>query len=1068
MSFRGKQWAPPDPEQVAEFIKDKMSLTELSLDSLKDLLSNNQLEILTGEVDNYEEDDKVSEIAEENLKNLRVANKTYYATLARLDVNMLETVNIVLPVYNSIHLTEACIKAVLENTTWPYHLTIVDDASDKHTNDVLLSYAEKHPDKISLITNRKNKGFAATVNRGVKAREAQSKYTCLLNSDVLVTPLWLTKMVMALNSDKRNKIVNPVTNNTAVINVPMSSGYSYQAMNASLEQAAVRKYPEIMPTGFCFMFPNSLIKTIGYMDEAYANFGEETDFWMRTVTYSNGNTFDSWRAVLADDTYVFHQRGASYATLGEEIHMNLRKTASARFRAAWPSFNVWNKSITTKAIDLLKRKRGVKELSAIMGKLKKPSVCYVVHSPENCGAMHYIADIVNHINDNGGDARVAVILREDRPEQEPVAELRSHPIVFKSAERFQDEFVSRVFQSGLVIAATSELSLEVSALCKANQGLTSLLHAQSYEPALVDDPQIAKSLTTNFNAVENIISSSDWITKAIGKPVIGTVNPGVDRSIFYPGDRMNGDERPTVMFALNGAYPFKGANRGIVAAQSLLHLAKKRGKDIRILGYGANAITGVPDIVCAGYAARTRIARLLSTEVDIFVDPALNHSYGMPSLEAIACGVPVVGWDNQGIREYLPKGYMTDKDVIHPNDTPPMQIAERIFDLLFDDEGRKKIADVQAKTALIKNHDRHLSVEKFTKLIYDTFGTKSGSKKIVVVTPHLRKHGGPTTILTLANELAKRGHEVTVATVYADINPEVVHYTDLPVVLLRQSAANIPPCDLIITNSDNPLNQEISNIQGCKKIMLKLSHNPRFKQLEEIGLQCKWDAIITSSQWLVDVCENPTPAWNYKPVKATRVGWFHYNFEKMRRSSKRKKFRGANELDPVIISTLIHAHPSKGSIEAGQIFASLKKAYGNKIHLIGVGEIPPKDVKLDIPGMEYVYAPSRDELADLLFKSDIWLSCSHSEGLGRMTLEAMTGVAACVLTDTGAEFVNDGENAMVRPVGDVTALAEAVRDLIIDQHKRREMAITGFATAKKMSDSVDFGDSLEKVIEDVF
>lgn len=1072
MAFRGKDWYPPSPTEVAATIQDKLTITELSPDVLKALLDNATIE--SGTISEEELQEKLGELRESTSFSLANANATHYASLKTItkSTSNVEKVNIVLPVYNSIGLTLECIKAVLAHTYWPYHLTIVDDASDEMTHTGLEEVAKQHSDKITLLTNRKNRGFAATVNRGIKEFELTTKYTVLLNSDVLVTPYWLTKMVVALNSNPRNKIVNPVTNNTAVINVSMNAGYSYITMNDVLERTAARLYPEVMPTGFCFLVPNTLFGAIGYMDESYANFGEETDFWMRTITWSDGVTFDRWRAVLADDTYVFHQRGASYATLGEEIHMNLRKTASARFRQQWPSWQTWNKSFDVpKTMKYLRKSRSADLLHATLKskKFSGTSVCFLTHSVETCGGMHFIADIVNYINEHGGDARVACILRDEvKKPGEPVAELRCAPSFFKSVEGLYERFTSEVFQNGIVIAATAELAPMVTGLCQNNPGLTPVLHVQSYEPALIPDPDTAEQFKTNFRLIPNVISSSHWITNELKTEYIksiATINPGVDRSVFYPKDRSEGDDRPTVLISMNGAYHFKGAERGLQLALHLQAIAKQERKDIRIMAIGAAQIPSSPGILCQGSLARTRIANLLATEVDVFVDPAHNHSYGMPSLEAIACGVCVTGWDNRGIREYLPVGYTSGKDLIAPNDTPVPIIATMVFNLLFNDKARLEAAEAQRKAALIDHHDRSKNAEKMAKVLKGLVGLPK--LNIVVVTPHARKHGGPTTLITMANCLAERGHNVKIATVYSDLNPGVISYTDLPIILLNQKLDNLPECDVIITNSDNPLNEQISTTPKAKrKIMLKLSHNPRFKSLEEQGLRLKWDAIVTSTQWLADVCENPAPDWNYAPVKAHRIGWYHYNFESMRRSIKRKKYHELND-ETIVISTLVHGHPTKGSGDAGAVLNSIYQHYKGSVKFIGVGEVHPDEVKIAIPNMEYVFAPSRDALADIMAKTDIWLSCSHGEGLGRMALEAMTGAAACVLTDTGAEYVADMHNAIVVPVKDLDGLANSINSLIADTELRKKIGMTGYLTAKQMSDPSEFISNLEKVIGDV-
>ena len=41
---------------------------------------------------------------------------------------------------------------------------------------------------------------------------------------------------------------------------------------------------------------------------------------------------------------------------------------------------------------------------------------------------------------------------------------------------------------------------------------------------------------------------------------------------------------------------------------------------------------------------------------DIFLFPSVREGLGMAALEAMACGVPVIGADNRGTREYIRHG----------------------------------------------------------------------------------------------------------------------------------------------------------------------------------------------------------------------------------------------------------------------------------------------------------------------------------------------------------------------------------------------------------------------------
>ncbi len=981
-------------------------------------------------------------------------NEKLYSSLESLaEGKEIGICDIIIPVYNSIHVVEKCIDSVLERTHWPYKITVVDDASDDFTRAILEKYASDG--HINLLRNNKNRGFAATVNRGI--RNSKGKYIVLLNSDVMVTELWLTKMVMALEADPRNQIVNPTTNNTAIINVPLSEGASYLAMNRVFQHYAQRRYPEIMPTGFCFMFRRNLLDKIGVFDEAYKSFGEESDFWMRTITYANNADYPRFRAVMADDAFVFHERGTSFSSLGEHAHLSLRKGASDRFHKLWPEFAHWRKSYDPEK-DLKQLRRGIAPEVLNKSNDSKYRICWIVSNASFCGGMKYITDVVNEINERGGDARVALVRRGDEKDNNvPIlGELRSGVYIFDSPEKLTSTFAARVFSKGIVVAATSSLSPLVKALTDKNKKLTPLLHTQSYEPYLLQDSEQVLGAKKKFDLIPDTISNSHWISdKLEGRP-FATVSPGVDRKLFYPGDRSKGDDRFTVMIPMLQTYAFKGYARGVDLIKALWSQAQKENIDIRILVYGVDRVPEAPVAIGLGQIPQTRLASLLRQEVDVFVDPSFNHSYGMPALEAIASGVKVVaGWNNRGIKEYL-----SDTGFILDNETPASDVASSIFTGV----RRPDYANTNNRDKILELHDREKSVSEFIEAIEKHFRVDWQKKRIVVVTPHLRKHGGPTTILHTANQLADRGHDVSITSVYADINPEVVSMTALPINL---DPKDLPECDVLISNSDNPMNDQFSIAKTAKKkILLKLSHNERFKQLENDSLKLPWDRIVTSTDWLAGACENPMGGWSHPPVKATRVGWFHYAHELMKKPIGTRKYGDGQDI-PFVVGTLIHHHALKGTKDAMKALLDIKKKYGKNVEILGVGEVDPNQFKAPV-WMSYVYSPNRDKMANVMAEVDVWLGASHTEGLGRMSLEVMSAGAACVLTDTGAEFAEDGETCLLVPIGDDRAMFEKVDQLLQDPDLLSQLRVNGYKVAEEYSDSTEYIDNLERVISEVF
>src|SRR3990167_2913454 len=119
-------------------------------------------------------------------------------------------------------------------------------------------------------------------------------------------------------------------------------------------------------------------------------------------------------------------------------------------------------------------------------------------------------------------------------------------------------------------------------------------------------------------------------------------------------------------------------------------------------------------------------------------------------------------------------------------------------------------------------------------------------------------------MLMIANELAKRGHTVQVVTVYEDIHPGIAALSDVPI----SKGPDLPRADLYITNSDNPWVERIASMpreQHC--ILLKLSHNPRFRKEEERGLKQDWDAVVTSTQWLLGARQGAAAGGGFSPTE---------------------------------------------------------------------------------------------------------------------------------------------------------------------------------------------------------
>lgn len=105
-------------------------------------------------------------------------------------------VSIVIPVYNQIHYTYACLVSILEHTTdVTYEVIIADDVSTDATAQL-----ERYTEGLVICRNAVNQGFLRNCNHGAKA--ARGSYIMFLNNDTQVTAGWLSSLVNLIESDK--------------------------------------------------------------------------------------------------------------------------------------------------------------------------------------------------------------------------------------------------------------------------------------------------------------------------------------------------------------------------------------------------------------------------------------------------------------------------------------------------------------------------------------------------------------------------------------------------------------------------------------------------------------------------------------------------------------------------------------------------------------------------------------------------------------------------------------------------------------------------------------------------
>lgn len=126
-------------------------------------------------------------------------------------------------------------------------------------------------------------------------------------------------------------------------------------------------------------------------------------------------------------------------------------------------------------------------------------------------------------------------------------------------------------------------------------------------------------------------------------------------------------------------------------------------------------------------------------------------------------------------------------------------------------------------------------------------------------------------------------------------------------------------------------------------------------------------------------------------------------------------------------------------------FARIAKEFSN-VRLVIVGDGPERE---NLPKHDRViFEGTQKELSRFYENADAFLLTSDSEGWGVVVTEAAAYGVPIIMTDVGCagEFITDGENGIVIPVGDEDALVCAMRNIITDGELRARLGRGGRAS----------------------
>lgn len=146
----------------------------------------------------------------------------------------MKSCEIIIIKFNAPEVENACIESVKKYTKYPYKLTIYNN------------YPEN--EKLGVIWNR-------------LIDKSKCEYICLLNSDTIVEPGWLSNMMRTIESDPLTAVIGPATNSCATIQ-NQGRGEGTEIVDSL--------------AGFCYLLRKSAWKRAGKFDKRFGIYGQES------------------------------------------------------------------------------------------------------------------------------------------------------------------------------------------------------------------------------------------------------------------------------------------------------------------------------------------------------------------------------------------------------------------------------------------------------------------------------------------------------------------------------------------------------------------------------------------------------------------------------------------------------------------------------------------------------------------------------------------------------------------------------------------------------------------------
>jgi GT2 family glycosyltransferase len=934
-------------------------------------------------------------------------------------------------VHNALADVRRCLESLLAHPSYRLNeLLLVNDGSDESTTSYLHSFKTTSPIKITLLENPAPTGYTKAANRGLAASHAD--FVVLLNSDTIVTPGWIERLMGCAEADPTIGIIGPLSNAASWQSVPKRfAGGGDWAVNeldlSTLNRIATAysassqpQYPRVsIVNGFCIGIKRKVIDTIGLLDELSfpLGYGEENDYCLRAAQAG-------FNLAIADDCYVFHAKSKSYS---HERRRQLAALSAIVLRERYGS----EIDIATEALRTSPALAHARSVFSQVAKNPPVSVLFLMHFRGFGGGISSIVQEANGLKELGVAVQIAIRL------EDAVYYRNRFPTIPPNLFfPFKDNAeLSAHAGSFEIVAATLFTGVRLlQEILSRFPHVIPCYYIQDYEPNFFppDDPNRKEALEsyTLIPTLRRFAKTQwlcDFVAQAHNVPV-SKVEPSLDRSVFFAGE----SSKPALPLNICAMVRPHTAHRSPALTFEILRQIKlEQGDRVEIQIFGLRPdnpfLNEQPkDFPCQvlGILKREEVADVFR-KAFLFIDASRYQAFGRSGLEAMACGcatiLPAIGGTNEyavdgintllatcgDLEEVLEKArqYINDPELHSHIVKRGLETASRysvknasISELEFF----KHLRPQPESTPTFGHHIINSPNRGLTRqnepgpLAWEVPNAATVAAagcdykfRITILSSTTNIHGGTRRLLNIAQRLHLRGHQVTFVTHHQgrelnwfDLNAPLRRTRFDENTPLAEVEERLPDADILLTYGNNRCAQLLSTLPRRK--------GRKFLLFMHMGVH---DLILDErNATLPDFCKLTTTTWiaqelNRLGATATPIG-FGVDPDQFYPVAHSRTFR---------VGTLLHKDDWKRSADVIEAFKIVKQRLP-QAQLVAFGQI--KDPQLDVE-CEYHFDPSQEKLRDIYSSCSAWVTPSLWEGVGMCSVEAMLCKTPLITTDTG-------------------------------------------------------------------